>query len=247
VGGEVSKKIADVPYEQLRKDVLSERIAHMLLNLIKEKQLRPGDRLPPERELAAMMQVSRPSLREALRALQIMNIIDNRQGSGTYITSLEPERLIEHLDIIFTLNDATYSELFEARKILEAGVAALAAGTISDGVVGELEHCLDRALIAIDDPEAFLEIDLELHRKILEATGNTILSLFMRSISQLSIYSRRRTGERLEVRRQTIEDHRTIVQALKLRDPAAARGAMLDHLSHIEQAMKQMKDEKQES
>ena len=132
MGGKVTRKIADVPYEELRKDVLSERIAHSLLNLIKEKQLRPGDRLPPERELAAMMKVSRPSLREALRALQIMNIIDNRQGSGTYITSLEPERLIEHLDIIFTLNDTTYSELFEARKILEAGVAGLAARDITD-------------------------------------------------------------------------------------------------------------------
>ena len=128
----MSKKIADIPYESLKRDVLSERIAHSLLNLIKEKQLRPGDRLPPERELAAMMNVSRPSLREALRALQIMNIIDNRQGSGTYITSLEPERLVEHLDIIFTLNDSTFRELFEARKILEVGVAELAAHTITD-------------------------------------------------------------------------------------------------------------------
>jgi GntR family transcriptional repressor for pyruvate dehydrogenase complex len=76
----MSRKVADIPYESLKRDVLSEKIAHSLLNLIKEKQLRPGDRLPPERELAAMMNVSRPSLREALRALQIMNIIDNRQG-----------------------------------------------------------------------------------------------------------------------------------------------------------------------
>ena len=247
MGGKVTRKIADVPYEELRKDVLSERIAHSLLNLIKEKQLRPGDRLPPERELAVMMKVSRPSLREALRALQIMNIIDNRQGSGTYITSLEPERLIEHLDIIFTLNDTTYNELFEARKILEAGVAGLAARDITDETIGELELCLESAQAVIDDAEAFLEIDLDLHRKILESTGNTILSLFMRSISQLSIYSRRRTGERLDVRRQTVEDHRAIVQALKSRDPAAARGAMIDHLSHIEQAMKQMKDERKES
>ena len=244
------KKIADIPYEELKKDVLSERIAHTLLTLIKEKQLRPGDRLPPERELAAMMKVSRPSLREALRALQIMNIIDNRQGSGTYITSLEPERLIEHLDIIFTLNDTTYNELFEARRILEAGVAGLAARGISDSAIEELEHCLVRAQEAIDDPEAFLEIDLDLHRKILEATGNSILSLFMRSISQLSIYSRRRTGEHVDVRRHTIEDHRAIVQALKSRDPAAAQRAMLDHLSHIEQAMKQVQqtpDEEKES
>ncbi len=240
----MSKKIADIPYESLKRDVLSEKIAHSLLNLIKEKQLRPGDRLPPERELAAMMNVSRPSLREALRALQIMNIIDNRQGSGTYITSLEPERLVEHLDIIFTLNDSTYIELFEARKILEVGIAELAAHTITDEEIAELEACLKQAEQALNDPETFLEIDLELHRKILEATGNKILALFMRSISQLSIFSRRRTAESLDVRRRTIKDHHTVVQALKSRDPAAAQRAMLDHLSHIEDRMKEIQNAK---
>ncbi len=240
----MSKKTAEIPFETLKRDVLSEKIAHALLNLIKEKQLRPGDRLPPERELAAMMNVSRPSLREALRALQIMNIIDNRQGSGTYVASLEPERLVEHLDIIFTLNDSTYIELFEARKILEVGIAELAAHTITADEIAGLETCLERAQEALNDPEAFLEIDLELHRSILEATGNTILSLFMRSISQLSIFSRRRTAEHFDVRRQTIDDHRAIVQALKSRDPMAARQAMLDHLSHVEVRMKQIKQMK---
>jgi GntR family transcriptional regulator, transcriptional repressor for pyruvate dehydrogenase complex len=232
------RKITEIPIGEFKRDVLSERIAQSLLTLIKEKQLRPGDRLPPERELAAMMKVSRPSLREALRALQIMNIIDNRQGSGTYVTSLEPERLIEHLDIIFTLNDSTYLELFQARRILEVGASELAARSITDEEIGELETCLDMATEALNDPETFLEIDLDLHRKILGATRNKILALFMRSISQLSIYSRRRTGENVGVRRQTINDHRAIVQALKSRDPAAARQAMLDHLSHVEEAMK---------
>ncbi len=234
------RKVTEIPIGELKRDVLPEKIAQSLLTLIKEKQLRPGDRLPPERELAAMMKVSRPSLREALRALQIMNIIDNRQGSGTYVTSLEPERLVEHLDIIFTLNDSTYFELFQARRILEVGASELAARTITDEEIGELEICLDKAADSIGDPEVFLEIDLDLHRRIVEATRNKILALFMRSISQLSIYSRRRTGEHIDMRRQTIDDHRAIVQALKSRDPAAARHAMLDHLSHVEERMKQV-------
>src|SRR5512146_521879 len=90
------------PFE---KDVLPKKIATRLLSLIKEKHLRPGDKLPPERELAVMMQVSRPSLREALRALSIINIIEIRQGDGTYVTSLEPELLIEPLDFVFSLDD----------------------------------------------------------------------------------------------------------------------------------------------
>ena len=237
----MKKKIAEIPFETPRRDVLSEKIAHSLLNLIKEKQLHPGDRLPPERELAAMMKVSRPSLREALRALQIMNIIDNRQGSGTYVTSLEPERLVEHLDIIFTLDDSTYIELFEARKILEVGIAELAAHAITDQEIDELEACLEKGQEALDDPEAFLKIDLDLHGKILEASRNNILALFMRSISRLGILSRRRTAEHVDVRRQTIEDHRAIVQALKSRDSMAARQAMLDHLSYVQARMKQMR------
>jgi GntR family transcriptional repressor for pyruvate dehydrogenase complex len=153
---------------------------------------------------------------------------------------------VEHLDIIFTLNDSTYVELFEARKILEAGVAELAAEAITDEQIGELEASLERAQEALDDPEAFLEIDLDLHGRILEATGNKILALFMRSISQLSILSRRRTAEHLDVRRQTVKDHRAIVQALKSRQPAAARKAMLDHLSHVERRMKQIQQMKDE-
>ncbi len=230
-----------IPFGTLERGFLSNKIANRLLTLIKERQLRPGDCLPSERELAKIMSVSRPSLREALRALQIMNIIENRQGSGSYITALEPERLIEHLDIIFTLDDSTYMELFGARKILEAGLAELACRSITDKEIAELEGCLERAHSALNDPEAFLEIDLELHRKITEATRNRILAVFMRSINQLGIYSRRRTGERVRVRRQALDDHRAVVKALKNRDTRAARRAMLEHLSHIEAGLRNTK------
>ena len=121
-----------VNFGTLQKEALSEKIAERLLSLIKEKQLKPGDRLPPERELAVSMGVSRPSLREALRALSIMHIIENRQGSGTYITSLQPETLVEHLDFIIALNDSSFLDLFEARKILEgigAAVVLMPSGT----------------------------------------------------------------------------------------------------------------------
>jgi len=85
----MESKNSDVNFGTLQRDVLSEKIVEKLLTLIREKQLRPGDRLPPERELATMMGVSRPSLREALRALSIMRVIENRQGSGTFVTSLK--------------------------------------------------------------------------------------------------------------------------------------------------------------
>ena len=104
------------------RKVLSKQIAEQLLEMLRERQLRPGDRLPPERELASMMQVSRPSLREALRALTIMNVLEVRQGAGTFVTSLETELLVEHLDFVVSLDDTSLIALFEARRIVELGI-----------------------------------------------------------------------------------------------------------------------------
>jgi GntR family transcriptional repressor for pyruvate dehydrogenase complex len=230
---------SDISYGEMERDVLSEKIANRLLTLIKEKHLRPGDRLPPERELATMMKVSRPSLREALRALQLMNIIENRHGSGNYITSLEPEHLVEHLDIVFALDDSTYHDLFQARRILEAGIAEIAASSITEEELKEMEESIERASAAIDDPEAFREADIELHTLILKATRNRILPVFMRSINKISVLSRRRTGEDPAVRRRTVQDHRAIVRALQLRNPRRAKQAMMKHLDHVERKMKE--------
>jgi len=227
-----------MPFEPFEKDVLPRKISARLLSLIKEKQLRPGDKLPPERELAAMMQVSRPSLREALQALSLMNIIEIRQGDGTYVTSLEPELLAEPLDFIFSLNDSTLLKLFEARKIVEVGIVALAAQRISAAEIEELETCLEKSLRATDDPQAFLEVDLELHKRIMTAAQNPLLSRFMDSISQLGRVSRSRTTEIPGLTKQSAEDHRAIVAALKAHNPEAARQAMLQHLNNVEQKLK---------
>jgi|WetSurMetagenome_2_1015567.scaffolds.fasta_scaffold217909_2 GntR family transcriptional regulator, transcriptional repressor for pyruvate dehydrogenase complex len=228
----------DIDFGILQKDALSEKIVERLLGLIRERQLHPGDRLPPERELAPMMGVSRPSLREALRALSVMKVVENRQGSGTYITSLRPELFVNHLDFIFTINDATFIDLFEARKIIEVGLVELAAASISDEQLSQLEECLKRSAASVEAPETFLQTDLELHRLIMEAAGNRTLTLFMQSINQVNIASRRRTNELPEVRRRTLRDHKAILAALKAHDPQASAEAMRAHLAHVESKLK---------
>ncbi len=142
-------------YGIVARDVLPERIAARLLSLIAERKLRPGDKLPSERDLAATMQVSRPSLREALRALAMLNIVEIRQGSGTYVSSLKPEVLIEHLDFVFALDDSTFAELLEARQMLEPGLAAAAATRATDEELARLRACVSRAAAHVDDPEVF--------------------------------------------------------------------------------------------
>jgi GntR family transcriptional repressor for pyruvate dehydrogenase complex len=229
----------DVDFGTIGRETLPDRIAERILALIEEKHLLPGDRLPPERELAEMMGVSRPALREALRALSMMKIVENRQRAGTYITSLEPEQLVEHLEFVFSLDDSTYLVLLEARKVVEPGLAKIAAGKISDQNIQDLESCLERSLRSFNDPQAFLRTDLELHQIICDIAGNAILSRFMASIVKLGTHSRYRTVMIPDVRDKTIDDHQRIVAALKARDPQLAYQAMTDHLEHVENRLKE--------
>ena len=232
---------SNAAFGAIEKDVLPRQIAERILSLIKEKHLQPGDRLPPERELAATMQVSRPSVREALQALSVLNIVEIRQGAGTFVTSLEPALLVEPLDFILSLDTSTLPQLFEARKILEVGIAAMAAARITDEEVAALEHSLaqsEAALIA-NDTDSFIRNDLDLHRRIVRATHNPILNRLLDSISQLGLVSRQQTVRRPLTMPLTVEDHRAIIAALKARDSQAASQAMLDHLNHVEQALRE--------
>ena len=216
------------------REAVPQQIVSRLLDLIQQRHLGPGDRLPAERELAASMGVSRSSLREALRALTVLGVTDMRHGTGTYVSSLEPELLVRPLSFVLSLSEHASDQLFEARKVVEPAMAALAAGRIDEATVERLDACVDRARAAIGDAEAFMETDLELHDTIREAAGNAILGRFMESIRALGLASRRRTGSRRAVQEQTVKDHRAIVAALRAHDREAASAAMLDHLEAVE-------------
>jgi GntR family transcriptional regulator, transcriptional repressor for pyruvate dehydrogenase complex len=234
----MSESVSTTPtYGVVARDVLPERIAARLLSLIAERKLRPGDKLPPERELAATMQVSRPSLREALRALAMLNIVAIRQGSGTYVSSLKPEVLIEHLDFVFALDDSTFTELLEARQMLEPGLAAAAAIRATDDELARLRACVGRAVAHVDDPEVFLAADLELHQIISLAAHNQIIARFMDSLTRLGMASRRRTATLPGVRAQSVQDHQAIVDALLRRDAEAAANIMRQHLETVESSL----------
>jgi GntR family transcriptional repressor for pyruvate dehydrogenase complex len=223
-----------------KQQTVAEAIAAEILNLLRQKELKPGDKLPPERELAEMLGVSRPSLREALRALSIMKVVEVRQGDGTYVSALNPEELVEHLEFVFLLDDSTMLQLFEARKIVEAGNVALAALRISAEELDALRDCLAQSEQSVDDPERFMQADIELHEIITRAAGNPLLERFMASIGILSRASRRKTTQLAGVTRQTVADHRQIVAALAAGDGPAASAAMLKHLENVEQRYREL-------
>lgn len=235
----VADQVAAEPPRESRfavvpRSTLPEEIANRLLMQIREQELRPGDKLPAERQLAEMMVVSRPVLREALRALALMKVVDIRQGDGTYITSLEPRQLISHLDFVFSKDSVALVQLVEARRVVEAGNVRLAALRISDDEIAELERLVAQLAGSIDDPERFSELDIAMHVAVCAAADNFLLLQFMNIISTLGRFSRERTGGRREVREAALRDHRRLLNALRAHDQDAAELAMLRHLDHVE-------------
>ena len=234
----MSLESSTTKFGTFERDPLWQQIASRLLSLLQEKELQPGDKLPSERELAAMMQVSRASLREGLRALSMMNVIEVRQGLGTFITSLEPELLVEQLSLVLSLDTSTITQLLETRKIIEVGAIALAAERITDEDIVMMKALLQKAESAVNDPVVFLQTDVELHKKIIDITNNPILSRILESVSKLGFASRSRTNDLPGLRQQTVVDHQAIVTALEKREPHVAQEAMLRHLNNIERKLK---------
>jgi len=220
------------------RSTLPEEIANRMLTQIREQELRPGDKLPPERDLARMMDVSRPVVREALRALALMRVVDIRQGDGTYITSLEPRQLIAHLDFVFAKDSVALVQLLEARRVVEAGNVRLAAIRATERHVAELEELVLALEECIDDPQRFSELDIALHVAVCAAADNFLLLQFMNIVSALGRVSRERTGGLRAVREAAVVDHRRMLDALRAHDPDAAEHAMLDHLDHVEAGLR---------
>jgi len=222
------------PFGTVTREAVPQQIVARLLDLIQQRHLGPGDRLPAERELAATMGVSRSSLREALRALTVLGVCEMRHGTGTYVSSLEPDLLVRPLSFVLSLSDGGFDQLFEARKVVEPAIASLAAARIDDATLDRLDGLIARAEAAVEDSDAFLVADVALHDAIREAAGNAILGRFMESIQALGLASRKTTGTKRAVRDRSVEDHRAIVAALRARDGEAAATAMHHHLDNVE-------------
>ncbi|MFP3090826.1 FadR family transcriptional regulator [Treponema sp. TIM-1] len=232
----MSEAASQYTFNNLKRSSTVERIVENLITLVRERSLNIGDKLPPERQLCEMIGVSRPSLREALKALQVMNIIDIRQGAGAYIKSLEPEDVVEHLDIVFHLDSSLYHDLYEARRVIEASIAAMAAEKINDDELEFIEENIRQAAGDIDNEQAFAERDLELHHVIMKAAGNRVIPVFMQSINKLALLIRQKTNAMPNIRKNTIKDHRAILMALKNHDPQESAAAMERHIRNVERA-----------
>jgi GntR family transcriptional regulator, transcriptional repressor for pyruvate dehydrogenase complex len=226
-----------VEFQAIRRNAVAHEAIATIKRMIVRGDLQAGQRLPAERELAVQLGVSRPSLREAIRALIALNILESRHGEGTYVSSLEPDLLTEPIDFVLQIDDGGITALFEARRVLEAGIAALAAERATDLELAELEDFVKRGRSILHDAEAFIEHDVEFHERIRRAARSPVLGSMLGSVSTLSLESRRRTAQAQPVRTRALADHARTVKTLKARDPEAARRAMVAHLDHVRAAV----------
>ena len=192
----------------------------------------PGDRLPKESELAAQLGLSRNSLREAVRALSQLRVLEVRQGDGTYVSSLEPSLLLESTGFIsHLLLGETEIELYEVRRILEASAAALAAGRIGAQDKEELGRILER-MRQSHTVEELVEADVAFHAVIARAAGNAVLASLLSSLStrtmRVRLWHGRAADDALD---ETREEHRRIYEAIMAGDPDLARAAATAHIA----------------
>jgi GntR family transcriptional repressor for pyruvate dehydrogenase complex len=219
-------------FQALDRRSLAHDAAEHLRELVASGALKPGDKLPPERSLASRLGVSRPTLREAVRGLVIMGLLETRHGAGTFVVrpgAAEGNALTVTID----LQGAPIEELFEIRLLLEPSVTERAAARSTATELAELHAILERMDAVVADPAAFSLLDAEFHRAIhVAARSATMLSL-LDGIADLSLRGRTLSSTRPGVTRRTTHEHRAILDALDARDPVLAREAMAAHLMHI--------------
>ncbi|MEV0039313.1 FadR/GntR family transcriptional regulator [Streptomyces sp. NPDC050804] len=197
--------------------------------------LRPGDRLPRESELASDLGLSRNSLREAVRALSLIRILDVRQGDGTYVTSLDPQLLLEALSFVVDFHrDDTVLEFLAVRRILEPAATSMASARITEAELDVLDAQLD-ALGERPSVEQLVAADLEFHRGIVQSSGNSVLCSLLDGLSGPTTRARIWRGLTQEdAVSRTLHEHRAILAALRDRDAEAARSWATVHIASVE-------------
>jgi GntR family transcriptional regulator, transcriptional repressor for pyruvate dehydrogenase complex len=211
-----------------------EEIVRQVKAMIAEGRLKGGDRLPPERDLAEKFVVSRTSVREALRALESLGLVEIRPGEGTFIRQMSVDALIEPLALLMVSQREATGELFEARRLLEPSLAALAASRATPEEIQEMERLLEEQAKEIVAGRTGLALDAQFHAAIGAASHNRAITRIAHAIIDLLAQSREDSLNTPGRPTRSHEDHRRVLAAIAARDPEGARRAMLEHIEAVE-------------
>jgi DNA-binding FadR family transcriptional regulator len=214
---------------------LTDEAIDKIKQMILSGRVRPGEKLPREADLAAELGLSRSSLREAVKALSLINVLDVRQGDGTYATSLSPSLLLEALSFVVDFHrDDTVLEFLEVRRILEPAATGLAAQRMPDDAKADLGKILDS--VTVESPvEDFVATDLEFHKRIALGAGNAVLASLVENMSLPTARARVWRGmTEPRALERTMNEHRAIHKAIVKGDADLARSWATIHIAGIE-------------
>ncbi|MFH1914716.1 MAG: FadR/GntR family transcriptional regulator [Pseudomonadota bacterium] len=202
--------------------------------MIDRGELRPGDRLPPERMLAEMFEVSRNTVREAIKALAEQDMVESRQGAGTFVRSVDEAGFAATLAGVVMRAKPGLRDIFEARKLIEPEIAALAARNASPRDITRIEAALADQERAVRRGEPAAEHDQLLHGLLAEASGNVVLCEVVKALHEDFTRSRVEALQSQERQEASLAAHRAIVEAVRGGHVMQAERAMRDHLEEIE-------------
>jgi GntR family transcriptional regulator, transcriptional repressor for pyruvate dehydrogenase complex len=221
-------------FEVVRRNKVYEEVAKQIERLILKK-LKPGDKLPSERELAEMLQVSRSSIRDAIRGLELMGLVEPRQGAGTIVRERSGQSLITPFANSLTHRRALVTELLDFRKMLEPPLAARAATHASPEEITEMEEILQRQEEKQSQGEFAIAEDSEFHYSIALASGNSVVLKVIDTLMDL-LRDTREYSLQVEGRPpKSLAGHRRILAAIKRHDAEAAKAAMRRHIEDVEE------------
>jgi GntR family transcriptional repressor for pyruvate dehydrogenase complex len=220
-----------LPIKALDRETVVTEISRRLLEYLLSGDVHPGARLPSERKLAQDLGVGRSAVREAIKSLSLLGLLDVRQGDGTYVKSAESQLLPQVIEWGLLLGQRRSLDLVEARQHLEVAVAVLAAKRRTSQQVLELRKCLENLRTATD-VDSFVAADIALHTKVAEIAGNSVFVDILTSIrSLLNVWMRRVLQAAAGDLHPSYSEHIGIVDAIEKGDPDAAAEAMKQHMS----------------
>ena len=219
-----------MPIRKIRKRRLPDVVAEQMTAAMMNGEFKPGERLPPERELADKFGVSRNVVREAVNELRSRGLLETRQGSGSVVTDNVHKPVSDLLGTLLNGQVNGEGKLIELRTALEVDVARLAAERATDDELAEIQGILDAYEQAGQNLDACAELDIEFHRALVRAAHNDLFKLVLASVDELLVKSRKAALKRSGVQ-QAAQSHARIFTAIKEREPAAAVTAMEEHLT----------------
>lgn len=220
-------------FETIRRDKVYEGVAKQIERLILKK-LQPGDKLPSERELAETLRVSRSSIRDAIRSLELMGMVEPRQGAGTIVREISSESLVNPLANAIKRKEELIGELLDFRKMLEPQLAGRAATRVSPDELVEMEEILARQEKKLRAGESTIAEDSEFHYAIALASGNSVVLKVLDTLMDLLRDSRERSLQEAGRPQKSLAGHRRILAAIKRRDSDGAKAAMRQHIENVE-------------